>query len=233
MGAIGKTNAALGSTGHETIRSDLNTTLLENTPKRGPDARVVGRQNLGGRADEVKNEVVGRPLLLGEQTFETILDGQQEFHAPGSTTDNADGRAFGTGQTALTELFPMPPKTVYRLDGHTGVPGTGYMCNSRRGPDIDGQGIIGHGRPGVAHKLLVGQVQADHFIVKKSRSGEPGQRPKIDMGLIEAIMSGDIAGQHTGIRRMRITANQRQTYTRQRLHAKAFQYGDVAVATSN
>ena len=68
------------------------------------------------------------------------------------------------------------------------------MRNGRRRPDINGQNIIGHGRPGATHNLLVRQVQTDHFIVKKSRSGKPGQRPEIDMGLIEAIMSGDIAG---------------------------------------
>ena len=138
--------------------------------------------------------MVGRPVLLSEQVFEAILDGQQEFHAPGSTADNTDCRACGPGQTALAELFPMPPKTVYGLDGHTGVPGTGYMRNSGCGPDINGQGIIGHGRPGATHNLLVGQVQVDHFIVKKSCSSEPGQRSKIDMGLIEGIMPGDVAG---------------------------------------
>ena len=76
LGVIGKSNATFGSTGDKTIRSDLNPSLLENAPKRGADARVVGRQNLGRRANEGKNEVIGRPLLLGEQMFETVLDGQ-------------------------------------------------------------------------------------------------------------------------------------------------------------
>ena len=194
LGAIGKTHTTFSSAGDETIRSDLDAALLENTHKRSPDARVVGRQNLLCPADEMKNEMVGRPILPGEQIFETILDSQQEFYTPGSAADNADCRACGTSQTALTELFPMLPKTVYRLDSHTGVRSTGYMCHSRRGPNVNGQGVIGYGRPAATYNLLVGQVQADHFIVKKLRPSKPGQRPEIDMGLIKVIMAGDIAG---------------------------------------
>jgi predicted GNAT family N-acyltransferase len=53
------------------------------------------------------------------------------------------------------------------------------------------------------------------------------------MYFIKAIMPCHIAGQHAGIGRVQISADQRESHAGDGIHAETLEHADMAVATAN
>src|SRR5215475_6854777 len=75
-----------------------------------------------------------------------------------------------------------------------------------------------------------GEIEADDLVLVEPGAGEARQRPSIDMRVVEPVVAGDEAGQHAGIRRMHLAADQGEAHARYRLHAEHAQHGDVRMA---
>ena len=93
--------------------------------------------------------------------------------------------------------------------------------------------IVFDRRAAVAVHRLRGQVQRDRLIVVEPGIGEAAQRAEIDMRLVERVVPGDQARQHSGIRRVRLPADHGQADARHRTHAEAPQHRDMAVSATN
>ena len=75
-----------------------------------------------------------------------------------------------------------------------------------------------------------GKIEVDDLVLVEPRPGETRQRTGVDMGIVEAVMAGDETGQHAGIGRVHLAADQREAHARDRLHAEHAQHRDVRVA---
>jgi hypothetical protein len=75
-----------------------------------------------------------------------------------------------------------------------------------------------------------GKIEVDDFILKKPCPRTSRQWTSVDMGVVESVMARNEPGQHAGIGCVHLTAYQRETHARDRLHAEHAQHGDVGVA---
>ena len=108
------------------------------------------------------------------------------------------------------------------------APGTSAVFGRRA--DIEREQIVRHRRTVAADHATAGEIEVDKLVLIEPRAGEPRQRTGVDMGVVEAVMAGDQAGQHAGIRRVHLAADQGEAHAGDRLHAEHAQHRDVGVA---
>ena len=207
--------------------------LFQDTEKRAPYPGIVRRQNFSGVAEQVEFDVVGRLARAGAQLTEAVLDRQQDFDPAGAGADDGDAHRPFMGHRAGAERIPAVEEIVDRLDRHH-VPGRArHQRGVRRRARIDGCQFERHRRAVVAENLLFAQIQPGHGRMIEPGIGKPRQRAEIDMRFIVAVVPGNVARQHSRIRRVRIAANQGQPHPGQRVHAEPLEHGDMAVAAAN
>ena len=127
-------------------------------------------------------------------------------------------------------------RSLKRRIGFTGTAcssAPGDLVEPRRRTDVDRQRVVGHRRPVAAEHLARRAVDADHLVAVVARTGEFGQAAQVDVHVVEAVVSGDVAGQHARVRRVGIGADHRQAHAGQRLHGEHVQHADVAVAAAD
>ena len=134
---------------------------------------------------------------------------------------------------AITQGFPAVEEQVDRFYRHHRFGRArdkgGIGCRA----GIDRDKVINHRRTVIAQHLLARHIEAGNRAVIEPCAGKTRQRAEINMRLVILIMTSDIARQHSRIGRMSIAANQGQANTRHRLHAKALEHRNMAVAAAN
>ena len=124
-------------------------------------------------------------------------------------------------------------KVADGLDWNHRFGGSRNRVQSGCGADVDGDQIVGYGRPGTAQDPFGIQVQADHLIVVKAGAGKLGERPQVDVSLVELIVTGDEAREHSRVRRMDVASDEGEANARHGLGAEALQDSHVAVSASD
>ncbi len=161
-----------------------------------------------------------------------MLHGQAELDAAGAAADDANSnRAFALAN-ALEKRGPLVKKLTDGFDGHHIACGTRREVRGRCGPRIDRQNVKSNRRPipGVYGAGL--DIDPGDRPTEKSRAREARQRRQVDMRLLERVVFGNEPGQHTGVGRLELSADQCESNTRQRAHAEGLQDRDMAVATA-
>lgn len=77
------------------------------------------------------------------------------------------------------------------------------------------------------------QINASDLIEDELRAGKLAQRAKINVRLFKGVMAGDKTGQHPGVGREGILADQRHARVRKRVQPKRFQDREVRVPASH
>ena len=81
-----------------------------------------------------------------------------------------------------------------------------------------------------ADHATAGEIDIDKLVLIEPRPGKARQRTGVDMGIVETVMAGDQAGQHAGIRRVHLAADQGEAHARDWPHAEHAQHRDVGMA---
>ena len=210
----------------------VNTAFGEDAGELAAHPPIVGRQYFFRLGDQMILGIGAGPPGLRQHPAKTVLDTEQKLEPAGAGADDADpDRAFTT-EHPLCHLMPVGDEAVDRLDRHRVLGGARHLIGVGNRSDVDRQQIICHRRAVPAQHPLVGGIEADRLVMEELGAGEAGQRPEVDMGVIEAVMSGDQARQHARIGRVGIPADQRQADAGDRPHAEALEHGDMAVAAA-
>jgi hypothetical protein len=156
------------------------------------------------RVTSVKLSAFGsRPCAQGAQA---MPHGQRDSHARGP----AAGRDETQGGLALAgapdDLLPACRQAVDRLHGRCMLRCAGHRAQMRRGPDIEGEQVVGHGRLAAADDAPACKVDNDRLVVNETRPGKSRQRREVDVTFLARIVSGDEARQHAGVGRYRCRA---------------------------
>jgi len=162
-----------------------------------------------------------------------VLHRQQQFNATSACADHRNRGFAGVFLYPIKQCQPPIIKALNRLHRDRKIRCARHLCELRRGADIDRQLIVRHRRAVAAQHFVVDAVKPDHLIAIQPRTGKHGQPRQIYMHRVIVVMPRHIPRQHTGIGRVHVGTNQRQTHARNGLHAKAFEHADMAVATAN
>ena len=207
--------------------------FTEGTTKGLAHPVIVGRQQFTGAIKQMKRQLIHRLAPGLVLLTQPLLDGEGELNTAGTGTDHTNGQRSVVGFSPFQQGQPTLVETGDGFDRDSVVSGTRNVVYPRRGTNVDGQQIPGDVRAVLADNPLVPAVNANGFIPVKAGAGEFGELAQINMNIVVFIMPGNIAGQHTGVGRMGIAADQGQTNPRYRLHRKTLEYTYVAVATPN
>jgi hypothetical protein len=144
------------------------------------------------------------------------------------------------------QIGPLAEKSPDRLDrdvgvtrgvdaraiGFVGFPGRVEAGGGAR-PDIEGDDIVAVHRAAAAEHGAGGGIEPDRFVLNEFGPGGAAERREINMGFIEAVMPGDQAGQHAGIRGVAVAPDQHDPHARHRTAREPAQHLDMAVATAD
>ncbi len=80
-----------------------------------------------------------------------------------------------------------------------------------------------------ADDASIGEIKADDLILIEPRAGKARERPGVDVGLVELIVTCDQARQHARIWAMHFAGDESETRPGQPSHPEHSQHGDVSV----
>ena len=181
----------------------------------------------------MKGEFVGVAIDFAQFIAKPPLHGQQQLNAAGAATHHSDGGLAHMDANALQQGQPAVIELLNRLDGNCVFGSARNVLQLRCGADVDRQLVIRHGRAVAANHLLVGPVQADHFIAVQARTRKYAQTREVDVNLVVVVMPSHVTRQHAGVGRVHIGANEGEAHAWNGLHAKTFQHTHMAVATAH
>jgi hypothetical protein len=182
---------------------------------------------------QVEAQFVGVAPQRREFPAQAVLHGQGQFHAGGPGADHGDGGGAGVGAHACEQCQPAFVEAADRLHRHRVFGGARHLAELRCRADVDRDGVVADRRVVAAEHLAFGAVDADDLVAVIARAGEFGQAAQVDMHLVEAVMAGDVAGQHAGVGRVGIGADQGQADAGQRAHGEHAQHHHMAVAAAD
>src|SRR5262249_12724147 len=155
-----------------------------------------------------ERQSTGIEARLRDLAAQPTLDRKQKLDAAGASADERDARASLPRQYARLERLEAREKSVDRLDGNRMLARARHIAGIRRRADIERQQVVGHRRTIAANYSLAGEVDADGFVLIKPSASKARQRAGVDMGIVAPVVAGDEAGQHAGIRRVHLAADQ-------------------------
>ena len=96
---------------------------------------------------------------------------------------------------------------------------------------VNRQHVVRHGRAVAAQDGPPFQVESHGLGVKQPRPGEAGERPKVDVGVVEGVVACDQPGQHARVGRVQVAGDDGDPHAGNGTHAEPAEHDDVAVAT--
>ena len=177
---------------HFGVGVHIDIAFFQHFAESRPNPRVVRGQNGFARGHQHKLQVFAAAPQGFEFVAQTILHGQQQLDAAGTTSHHSNGHATPVagpvagfvqqGQPALVELRNRFDRDCQRL-------GAFYLLDLRGRADVDRQQVIGDPLSVAANDFLVFAVKADHGIVDQARAHKGTQTPQIDVHFFKAVMA--------------------------------------------
>ena len=190
----------------------LDAGVHQRSARDGPRMGWCGRQRLR----RVAHQDDPRPFPVAPRQRE------RQFGATCAAADNGNARA---GLQFCLQCRQSRQELPDRLDRHARS-----KRNQRRSADIDRQQVERHGRASGHGDAARGQVDVRRLCQDQSRTRAGGKRRQVDVRLVERVFAADQAGQHAGVGRLRLAADQRQPNAGFRAHGEPAQHLDVRVA---
>ena len=161
-----------------------------------------------------------------------MVNGQAQFDAPRTPTDDANSNARPVLFDSVPKTFPVAQESVDGFDGHDVAAGAPDLVDRWRRTGVDGERVVSDRRPIRQRHRLRPRVDPGDFVVEEAGTGEACQRHQVDMPLIGRVVTGDQARQHPGVGGLDIAADECQPDTGYGPHAERLEYGDVAVTAA-
>ena len=174
-------------------------------------------------------QVARIPAPCGQHLPQPVADGEQDLDAAGPGADDPDAHRIIAGEDTLAHPRPLVDEQVDGLDRCGVLRRPGNVGHPRHRPDVEGQEVVGHRRPGPAQHPPAGEIDAHGLVLIQPRPGEPGQGLEVHVGVVEPVMAGDIARQHARIGGVDVARDQRQPDAGEGLHPEPFEDGHMAV----
>jgi hypothetical protein len=212
---------------------DRDAALGQEVFETPPERQRKHRQDLVRAGHEGKGEAAGIMSRLRHLAAQSPFQRQQQLDPARTGPDERDPRAAFLPAYTCDQRLQAGQECADRLHRDGVLRRPGRQAGIRRRAHIEGQGIVGHGRPVAADHPFIGQIEPDRRVVVETRAGEAGEWAGVDMGVIEAIEPGDEARQHAGVGRVQFAGDEGEAHAGQRLHAKAAQHGDICVARAD
>ena len=162
-----------------------------------------------------------------------MLDREQKLNAAGAGADHCDPRAPIAREHARDQRLEAGEEAVDGLDRDGVLARARHIRGVRRRADVEREQIVRHRRAVATDHGTRGEIEADDLVLIEPRLRKTGQRPGVDMGVVEPVIPGDEAGQHAGIRCMHLAGDQSEAHARNRLHAEHAQHGHMRVASTD
>ncbi|MCY1378942.1 hypothetical protein D9M69_666150 [compost metagenome] len=119
------------------------------------------------------------------------------------------------------------------LDRHGVRPRAVHLAHIGCGAGVDGEQVVGNRWPVAQQHALVGAVQARHFTVDEARPGKRRQAAQVDVHIVKTVVARDVAGQHAGVGRVDVGADERDAQAGLGPHGQHAQHDHVAVAPAD
>ena len=161
-----------------------------------------------------------------------MLRRKRELDPAGAAADHGEAQPRHLARPRQQRL-PARREPVDRFDRDRVLGGAGHIVGAGGRADVDRQDIVSDRRMGIAQQDAVGPVEPDRFVADQPRAGKSREPAKIDMTFVERIMPGDVAWQHSRIRRLHAAGNERHAHPGHRPHAEALQHMDVGMAPAD
>ena len=159
-----------------------------------------------------------------------MLGRQQELDAAGARADQRHGGTALARENAGLQRLEAAQESIDRFDRDGVLARARHAGGVRRRANIEREEIVRDRRSRAADHAAPGEIEIDHLVLIKPRPREPGERTGIDMRVIESVVTGNQSGQHPGIGRVHLAADQGEAHARNRLHAEHAQHRHVRVA---
>ena len=177
----------------------LDAAFVEDAVELAAHPPLVGRQYFFRVGDQMEFGIGAGPPRLRQHPAEAVADTEQKFDPAGAGADDADPDRVFAAEHPRRQIMPVGDEAVDGLDRHRVLGRARHLGGVGGRADVDRQQIVGHRRAVAAQHPPVGGIEADRLVMKELGAGEAGQRPEVDMGVIEAVMPGDQARQHSGV----------------------------------
>src|SRR5690606_40286023 len=89
-----------------------------------------------------------------------------------------------------------------------------------RRSDVDRQHVEAYGRPVATDHPLANQVNPDRLGPIELGARETGERPRVDVCIVEAVMARDETRKHTGVRGFDLPGDEGEAHAGLRPHAE-------------
>ncbi len=162
-----------------------------------------------------------------------MFDREQKLDAARAGANQRHGCASFARKNARPQRLEAAQESVDRLDGDGVLARAGHIRGVRRGADIEREQIVRNRRAPAADDVAAGEIEVDRFILIKPRAGEASERTGIDVRVVEPVVAGDEARQHSGIGCVHLATEQSEAHARDGLHPEHAQHRDVGVAGAN
>ena len=211
------------------VAVDPHAPLREHAGERGADPRRVPGQHLGSGGEQLEAQPIGIAPRLAEPGAQSVAHREHHLDTAGPSSHHADPHRAAVGEDSLGERVPAGDEVADRLDRHHRVSGARHAVHARRRPDVDREHVVGHRRPGAADDLALDRIEPDGLVVVETRVRKARQRTKIDVDVVVAVVSGDVAGEHPRVRRLHVAADEGDPHAGHRFHPETLEHDDVAV----
>ena len=158
---------------------------------------------------------------------------QQQLHASSARAHHRNVARPLPGAYAGKDLQPACVKSCNRFNRYGVLACALHLRHLRRGAGVNRQHVVVQGRAPVQQHLACLAVYADNLRPHKARPSVGTQAHQIKVNFVIPIVTGHITGQHARIRRVRVGTHQGNAQTRQRLHAKGFEHGYMAMPAAD
>ena len=200
----------------------FDATLGERAAETVPHLRIMRCKDLAVR-DQYKGEFSLAPALGPRIGQQMRTHGQDQLHATGSAADDRDPARPVRHAATRAQRRKLRQERADRLDGDAVLLRPIDMRQSRRDSDIDGQQVVGDGRPPGEQHTLLPAIDADGLSMDEPCAGHRAQPQQIDVRIALGIEPGNDTGQHPGVRGLQVARHQGQAHARLRLHGERLQ----------
>ena len=181
----------------------------------------------------MEHETVGVATLGLAFAAQAPLHGEDEFDAAGAAANHGNRHGSRPRAHAIEQREPAVVELLDGLHGDRVRRGPRDALHLRRGADVDGAHVVGHRRTVPAQHEPPRPVEARDLVAEEAGPGEHRQPRQVDVHVVEAVVPGDVARQHSGVRRVGRRADHGEAHAWLGPHAEAPQHAHVAVPAAD
>ena len=211
------------------VEMDPHIAFRQHTGERGTHAGGLSGQHLRPTGEELEAQSVGIATGFAQPAAQSVAHREHHLDAAGPGSHHPDAHRSLGGEHSLDERVPAGDEVADGLDRHHRAPGAGHVAGERGRADVDGEHVVGHRRAIAADDLPVDRIESDDLVAIEACVREARQGTQIDVDLVVGVVSGDVPGEHPGVRRLHVTADERDPNPRHRPHSETLEHDDVAV----